>query len=334
MSVLPRALTRSGASTSEREIERQKRSNSNAAHQHEAFAGHRRRLTELVMARSEAGARAAAGPRLCVLGAGNCGDLDLERLASRYRSIHLVDIDADALERARERQSASTRAVLVPVAPLDLSGLLEPLERWQKRQVTPEELLAHPEGAALAIARALGGPFDVVVSACLLSQLHLTVRNLLTETHPLFQAVSYTLNLTHLRTLSRLAKPGEGVALLVSDVATEQMAPLSGSREPRDCRLLLDQLLQIGAVFDAVRPDVLVGIACDDPSLVRELGLSSIADAWVWRNGPRRAFLVYALELPRLADPKSADQQSADAQSAGEQCVGQNSEMSQNCERR
>jgi hypothetical protein len=281
----------------EREAERQKRSNSNAAHQLGAFASHRRALTELLMARCAQ----APDARLCVLGAGNCGDLELERLASRYRSIHLVDIDPEALERARERQSASTRAAIVPVAPLDLSGMLERLERWRAGEVTPHELLAHPEHTAIDIARALAGPFEVVVSACLLSQMHLAVRNVLSDAHPLFQALGYTLNLTHLRTLSRLAKPGDGVALLVSDVATEQMAPLGSSRPSSDCRALLEHLLRIGAVFDAVRPDALAGIACDDPSLLRELGLSSIADAWVWQNGPRRAFLVYALELPRLA---------------------------------
>jgi hypothetical protein len=296
-----RVTTLSAAPMSEREIERQKRSNSNAAQHHEAFASHRRQLTDLLMARPEAGAPSADGPRLCVLGAGNCGDLDLDRLATRYRSIHLVDIDADALERARARQAASTRDVLVPVAPLDLSGMLGPLERWQKGQVTPDELLAHPDRTTLDIARALGGPFDVVVSACVLSQMHLSVRSVLTDAHPLFQAASYTLNLTHLRTLSLLAKPGQGVALLVSDVATEQMAPLSGSRQRGHFRALLEHLLQTGAVFDAVRPDMLVNIACDDPRLVRELGLSNIVDAWVWQNGPRRAFLVYALELPRLS---------------------------------
>jgi len=291
-------MTLSRIPPSEREIASQKRSNSNAVHQHAAYAGHRRHLTELLMARPEA-AEAAESPRLCVLGAGNCGDLDLERLASRYRSIHLVDIDAEALERARERQSASTRAVLVPVAPLDLSGLLDPLERWKQLQSTLDEVLAHPERLAANIAHRLGGPFEVVVSACVLSQMHLSVRNVLGDTHRLFQAAGYTLNVTHLRTLSLLARPG-GVALLVSDVATEQMAPLSASSERRDYLALLEHQLRIGAVFDAVRPDTMVGIACDDPALVREIGLTRLMDAWVWQNGPRRAFLVYALELPRL----------------------------------
>ena len=251
---------------------------------------------------SGAASVAPGGPRLCVLGAGNCGDLDLERLASRYASIHLVDLDPEALERARERQNASTRQRLVPVAPLDLSGLLEPLERWRKRQVTPEELLAQPERTALRLVRELGGPFEVVVSACVLSQMHLSVRHVLTDTHPLFPAAGYTINLTHLRTLSLLARPAQGVALLVSDVANEQMAPLNDRLRERDCWALLEGLLRSGAVFDAVRPDALFGIACDDPHLARELGSPSIVDTWVWHNGPRRAFLVYALQLPRRAD--------------------------------
>ena len=296
------SMTLPSTPASEREIERQKHSNSNAAHQFDAYASHRARLTELLLARGEAVASAGAAPRLCVLGAGNCGDLDLERLASRYRSIHLVDIDADALERAQARQSASTRAALVPVVPLDLSGLLGQLERWQRGLVTTDELLAHPERTARGIARALGGPFEVVVSACVLSQMHLSARNVLGATHPLFQAVGYTLNLTHLRTLSLLTKPARGVALLASDVASEPMFPIERRRELQDPRALLEQLIHSGAVFDAVRPDALAAILCDDPSLVHEVGLSSISDAWLWQNGPRRSFLVYVLELPRRAD--------------------------------
>lgn len=283
----------------QREISLQKRSNSNAVQQHEAFAGHRRHLTDLLMARA-VDVTSGEGPRLCVLGAGNCGDLDLERLASRYRSIHLVDVDTDALERAMSRQSAGTRAALVPVAPLDLSGLLEPLDRWKKLLITPDEVLAHPVHTAESIAQRLGEPFDVVVSACVLSQMHLSVRNVLSDSHRLFQAAGYTLNLTHLRTLARLAKPAGGVALLVSDVATERMAPLDSSRATGDCFALLEHQLRTGGVFDAVRPDAIAAIAGDDPSLLRELGTARIVDTWVWQNGPRRAFLVYALELPRV----------------------------------
>ena len=62
MSEVRRAMTQSGTSASEREIERQKRSNSNAVHQYEAFASHRRQLTDLLMARPEAGVTPSKTP--------------------------------------------------------------------------------------------------------------------------------------------------------------------------------------------------------------------------------------------------------------------------------
>jgi hypothetical protein len=288
----------------DREIEGQKRSNSNAAGFHEAYGPHRRHLTELVMASAPAALPSHEAPRLCVLGAGNCGDLDLERLATRYGSIHLIDVDEQAIARAVARQAPSTRATLVTPAPIDLSGLLASLERWRDVLVTPAEVLAHPERASALIASRLDGPFDVVLSACVLSQMHFSVRNALSETHRLFPAANYTLTLTHLRTLARLAKPG-GRALLVSDIATEQMAPLHAADERTDFRALLASQLRSGAVFDAVRPDTIASVARDDPSLARELGPAQIADVWPWHNGPRRVFLVYALELPRLPSASS-----------------------------
>lgn len=287
------------STSGEREIERQKRSNANALRLHEDFANHRRHLTELLLARAPVTpAPAGSGPRLCVLGAGNCGDLDLEHLASRYRSIHLVDVDEEAVSRAVARQTVSTRATLRAQAPVELSGLLGLLDRWREMRVTPDEVLAHPGLASTRIARRLGGPFDVVLSACVLSQMHLSVRNILSERHPLFQAASYTLTLTHLRTLARLVEPG-GVGLLASDVATDEMAPLHRAAPCTNFRALLAEQVASGAVFHAVHPEIIQGVAKDDPSLARELGPTRLADAWAWHNGPRRTFLVYALELPR-----------------------------------
>jgi hypothetical protein len=288
----------------DREIERQKVSNRNALAHYESFAGHRRRLTELLEGR----ARPFSGeglPRLCVLGAGNCGDLDLQRLATHYRSIHLVDIDAEAVNAAVQRQNDPTRARLVPHAPIDLSGLLASLDRWRQRHVTPDELLAHPRHIAARIAEQLGERFEVVVSACILSQLHFAIRNALSEQHPLFAAAAFTLTLTHLRTLARLAEPG-GSCLLVSDIASEEMAPLEAVDESSDLRALLAQQIRSGAVFDTVRPDEMAAISSDDPTLKRELGAPSVADVWIWRNGPRRSFLVYALELARLGATTSS----------------------------
>ena len=52
---------------------------------------------------------------------------------------------------------------------------------------------------------------------------------------PQVQPGRYTVTLTHLRTLARLSEPG-GLALLASDIATEEMAPLQGVDENSDLR--------------------------------------------------------------------------------------------------
>jgi hypothetical protein len=285
-------------SLTEAELERQRRSNVNALRYSEAFENHRRHLTEVVAPgpRSES----AATGSLCVLGAGNACDLDLERLSWSHGAIHLVDIDREALERAYSRQSPRVRSQLVLHAPVDLSGVLGRLARWRSLQVSAEELLHTPELASASLASKIGTRFDVVLSACLLSQMHLSVRQALGEGHPLFEAVAYTLTLVHLRTLSRLAHPG-GRVVLATDVATEAMAPLRALPAGTDLGLLLDQLIDDGHVFGVVNPRALEQIAADDPHLARELASPRIRDTWLWHNGPERIFLVCALELERTA---------------------------------
>lgn len=234
-----------------------------------------------------------------MLGAGNCHDLELEHLAASYDAIHLVDLDEHALERARDRQPQATRARLITHGRTDLSGLLDQLERWQGRQLTPVELLRHPDSTATKLAERLGGPFDVVVSACVLSQMQLALRTALSESHPFFEAACFTLTVTHLRTLARLTRPG-GRSVLASDVANEDMAPLHHAEQGLDLRDVLAELIRTGDLFNVVHPDLISSISRDDPVLQQELSLPWLADVWLWRNGPVHKFLVCALEFRRL----------------------------------
>jgi hypothetical protein len=279
------------------EIRKQVESNLSALPHFEAFSELRNRVTALLSAR----AARDGGSRLCVLGAGNCYDADLERLTSLYREVHLVDIDTAALDRAWDRQSATVRARLVRHRSLDLSGVLARLERWRELAVTLEELATHAGAAAVGIVSALPGPFERVVSACVLSQLQLSVVNGLSPAHPLFDAVRQVVNVTHLRTLAALAAPGDGRALLVSDVSSNGIAPLGPCEPGADLRDLLVELIRQGRVIHVVRPDVLSQVVSEDPALGKMVTVSPVLDAWLWQNGPERTFLVYALELSRRA---------------------------------
>jgi len=264
--------------------------NASAVPHLDAFASHRARLTAHV-ARSPGG-------RLCVLGAGNAYDLDLGALAPLFDEIHLVDVDAAALQRAFERQDSATRSRLTVHAPVELTGLLHKLDRWAAMQVTPEELLDYPKVASAAIAVQLPGPFDLVVSACVLTQLQLAVLAVLSPEHRLFQAVRQVLNLAHLRTLAKLLAPG-GSALFVSDVTSDDAMALGDLDERADLRPALQQAKREGRVIYASDPDLLAWTVREDPYLNATVTWSAPLDAWLWHNGPARTFLVYASELRR-----------------------------------
>jgi hypothetical protein len=260
------------------------------------FAEHRRRLTELCAR----GAPLGSELTLCVLGAGNANDLELEALAARYRAIHLVDIDPEALERAFARENSATRERLTRHAPVDLSGTLDRLERWAALQVTPDELARHGEETAARLLSRLGGPFDVVVSACVLTQLQLGLLTALGDRHALFDAARYTLTSTHLAVLSRLTAPG-GRALFVTDLTSDDLAPDVGRAGEAELPELLTRLVAEGRVIRVAVPDSIREIVAESPTLSRELALSPGLEVWRWQNGATRKFLVYALEARKPA---------------------------------
>lgn len=279
------------------ETERHQRANRDQVPHFESSANHRQRLTSLVAT------VASPGARLCVLGAGNCYDLDIPALAALFAEIHLVDLDGEALGRAWERLEPTVRARVVRHAPVDLTGLLAELPRWRGVAISEEEIRLHPAVTAAAIAAAVGGPFDVVVSACVLTQMQLSVLEGLSDRHPMFVVARETVNLTHLRTMSRLLAPN-GFALLATDVTSNHTYPLD-QIDPNtgDLRPLFDQLVAADNVFQAVHPARWPAMVDGDPVLSREVRLSRPLDVWLWRISPVLSFLVYAFAMRRNPTP-------------------------------
>jgi hypothetical protein len=276
------------------EAAEQAAANQSAIPYHAEFQGHRERLTALACA----AAATTSEKTLCVLGAGNVYDLDLRELARHFDQIHLVDLDANAVRAAAARQDEATRARLAWHAPLDLSDMHDRLERWASAQLTPDELISHAGRTARTIRGALGRRFGVVVSACVLSQMQLSLLRAVGADHHLFAALRVTLNAAHLRTLAELTAPG-GRAWFVTDVSSDRIARF-GATEPGGPAIeLVNRLSHAGDVFAFADPRALRLLYQDDPHLCRMAELSAIQDAWIWDNGPDNRFVVYAVELAR-----------------------------------
>jgi len=83
-------------------IDEQLQANQSTRASFDAYREHREHTTRLALESR----RTEEPGTLCVLGAGNCLDLDLPRLARHFSAIHLVDVDQAALEAALAREAA------------------------------------------------------------------------------------------------------------------------------------------------------------------------------------------------------------------------------------
>src|SRR6266545_1960548 len=207
---------------------------------------------------------------------------------------HSTNVASTRIERKRQQ-----RLCVLGHAPVDLSGLGGKLDRWAEMRVLPEEILRHPAATCEELVARLPGPFDVVLSSCVLTQLQWAVLKVLSPAHRLFAAVREISNLTHLRTLAALCTPG-GRAVIVTDFASSDTYPLAQMAASGDVHDLFRELVDTHQGIHVAHPHHLAWVARNDPVLQRSVRMSAPLDAWLWQNGPERLFLVYAVELRRL----------------------------------
>jgi hypothetical protein len=251
------------------------------------YAAHRARFTETVRAQL-----ARPGGRLCVLGAGACNDLDLAALAGddAFAEIHLVDIDGKALARAVARQEAPVRARLHRHGEIDLAGLsTRRLARWKRAPPDEAELEATASATLDGLLARLPGPFDVVVSACVLTQMAFALREALGERHPALEAARRALMRTHLSTLVSLTDAG-GTALFVSDLVSSNFYPLDELPPDAELAQVVRDVVASGAGYYAANPELV-------RALLAEAGEPEMLPPWLWTGPLARTYLVYALRL-------------------------------------
>jgi hypothetical protein len=255
------------------------------------FAPHRRRVTDLAL-RAEGGAAA-------VLGAGNCNDVDLPALAARFDEAHLVDLDGEALRSAILRQPEEVRAKLVPHGGVDLSGLLDLLAGWDRGAPSPAAIDAAVRAAAGGAAIP-AGELGLCLSACLLTQMILSIVDRLGAAHPRAADLARALRMGHLRALARSLRPG-GLGVVVSDMVSSDTVPDLAATPPAALASRMEALVRAGNFFTGANPYALVNALTTEPALApfaRDVALSA---PWIWQIAERRSYLVFAVRFRRTA---------------------------------
>jgi hypothetical protein len=265
---------------------RQEQFNSESFDQWSGFSEHRQRVSGLL---------ANGSGRLCVLGAGNGNDLDLTALLEAYREVHLVDLDAGALARCADRQGVTDRPGLVRHGNIDLTGMLEAMKRWSPGGTIAEaDLEALVDWPVRRVGLALPGPFDLVASTCLLSQLIANAYHSIGEAHPQFARVVRAIRLGHLRLLAQLVRP-VGRVVLITDVASSDWVPGLGELPESALAGLIPKLAVEHGLIHGVNPAEILALFPRDPVLSSRLGGVQWVSPWRWRLHSR-TYLVCAIE--------------------------------------
>lgn len=254
------------------------------------YAAHRARVTKLLRNLSQ-----AASSRLCVLGAGNCNDLDLCELMTKFTEIHLVDIDSLAIDGGMRRQGLDNSDPVVVHSNVDVTGIAAQLSKWNLEtddQFATKCLQLADDYQPLGLTT-----YNVVASLCLLSQLIDSIAQTVGPKHPKFLEMVKVIRRRHLRLILELTNPG-GVGVLVSDiVSSDTSTELATTSEPQ-LPQLLERLINEQNFFTGVNPAVLRSLLETDPSLSSLVASIDVTRPWLWDFGSR-CYAVFAIVIRR-----------------------------------
>jgi hypothetical protein len=262
---------------------------------------HRKQVMALALAEETAPA-AEPGSRgdIAILGAGNGTDLDLPRLLDTFHEVHLVDLDAEALARARQGLPAAMRERLIPHAPVDLSGFMKRVDEWGESFPDDATLAQSAIASTRDMIAELGGGFDTVVSTGLLSQLIVPFHRAWITSRINWRRLDAAIIAVHLATLVGITRSG-GRGVLAFDVLSSKDAPkLStlANHGARELEAAVDAGLAAGNFVLHPHPMTLLD-QMQFPGMAPMVQEPRLTEPWLWNLGDS-VQLVYGLVFRRL----------------------------------
>lgn len=271
-------------------VERQVRLNQETLDHWNLYRSHREAVARLVDQSPQ-----PDSARFCVLGAGNCNDLDLARFTRRFAQVHLVDLDRQAMAKGVERQLPSNPDGIKLHGGVDVTGILKTLATWQRYQPKKDSIDHCIREAQAFVGLPFLGQFEVVLSSCLLTQIIDSVVSM-TGSGSIPRNLVRALRLRHLHLLAELLLPG-GVGILVTDFAPGQVgASQPRATSPRE----KSRSVSPGSSFLAVNPEELCALTSNDAILRTLVHQTRLIPPWLWHQNPRLTLRVAAIQFRRI----------------------------------
>ena len=206
-------------------------------------------------------------PTLTVWGAGNTNDLDLPAICARFEIVQLIDLDSESLQRASQRNDLSDldRAKLRLVGNCDSTGLLPQLASLANDSgdgasdpvaaFIAEAVEARPRIVPSGETEIL--KTDVVVSACMLSQLIDSVYKTLGDDFERVNDVVLAVRDNHLRMLLDAVDTGSVVALVTDFVSSDTLPELNNEMPSREFLDMVVKAINAKNFFTGTNPAAL-----------------------------------------------------------------------------
>ncbi len=266
----------------------------------QSYAGHRRQVTgllcDLPLDRPT--------PSLCVLGAGNCNDLDLQQLADRFATMCLVDVDGDAMHQAIHRQKMHDVSRIRILGRVDLTGLIDVLDdRTIDDPVGQQRLrrfVQRSEPWVPGSLEGLAGSFDVVVSVCTISQLIDSIVLSLGQAHPNFLELVFAVRRQHLQLMRALLRSG-GRGVLVTDFVSSETCPELVDASPERLPSLCAQLIRQHNFFTGLNPMAIAHLLSQDDLFKNQTDEVRLTAPWSWQY-VHRTYAVAAVLFGKKRD--------------------------------
>jgi len=231
-----------------------------------AYAGHRDIVTRLISSR--------AAESLCVLGAGQCYDLDLVKLKDHFDRITLVDVAPDEMRRGLAHQGLLDSQTITTLE----KDITESVPLFDELAAAPTDGLIDRILECLRNNIDLRGPYDCVVSTCILSQLILKIDQVIGHQHPRFVEMIQAVRMAHVKTMLCSLKPG-GAGLLITDfVSSVSLPELLTTRELKST---VTHALDLGNHFHGMHPTKIAAVF-DQQEIRDQLVDFKASDLWRW----------------------------------------------------
>jgi len=205
------------------------------------------------------------------------------------------------MEQGVVRQALRNNPAIHLHGKIDITGRLDGMVGWSPTvRIEAADIETFLKQPILRLGTVLPGPFDVVGSTCLLSQLIHAIVQAVGARHYQFVPLVQAIRAGHLRLLMHLVAPG-GVAVLISDIVSSDTYPELGSVCDQALPAVLRKLLRERNFFHGVNPIVVTSALRSDVVLSRQVSGTEYITPWLWNLGPR-VYAVCAWKLRKNRD--------------------------------